>query len=96
MEVNFGDSGRSLGTRTLGKKIRLEIENSLENGDFVTFNFEGVSLISHSFADECFAKLIEIVELDDLKKKSTFINANELVKKTIAFTIRERVKLLTT
>lgn len=96
MEINFGHIGNSLGTRVLGKEIRLEIEESLKNGEFVTFNFEGVKLISHSFADECFAKLIEVVELSELKKKSTFKNANDLVKKTIAFTIKERAQQLVT
>lgn len=94
MEINFGHIGNSLGTRVLGKKIRLEIEESLRNGEFVTFNFEGVKLISHSFSDECFAKLIEVIELEHLKKKSTFKNANDLVKKTIAFTIKERLQQL--
>lgn len=90
VEINFGHIGNSLGTRVLGKKIRLEIENALKNDEFITFNFEGVKLISHSFSDECFAKLIEVIELEDLKKKSTFKNANDLVKKTVAFTIKER------
>ena len=96
VEIKFGHIGTSLGTRVLGKKLRLEIEQSLNSGKFVTFNFEGVKLISHSFADECFAKLIENMELQDLKQKSTFINTNDLIKKTVAFTIRERAEKLVT
>ncbi|WP_283643285.1 STAS-like domain-containing protein [Croceibacter atlanticus] len=94
MEINFGHIGNSLGTRVLGKKIRLDIEKALLNEEFITFNFDGVKLISHSFADECFAKLIEIIDLEDLKKMSTFKNANGLVKKTIAFTIKDRLQEL--
>ena len=94
MEIKFGHIGNSLGTRVLGKKLRLEIEQSLKSEEFVTFNFEGVKLISHSFADECFAKLIEVIELNDLKRKSTFINTNDIIKKTVAFTIKERAMQL--
>lgn len=94
MEINFGHIGNSLGTRVLGKEIRLKIEDSLKSEQFVTFNFEGVKLISHSFADECFAKLLEVVELEELKMKSTFINTNDIIKKTVAFTIKERAMKL--
>ncbi|AOW22046.1 STAS-like domain-containing protein [Urechidicola croceus] len=96
MEIKFGHIGNSLGTRVLGKKFRLDIENALKNDEFVTFNFEGVRMISHSFSDECFAKLIEVVELKDLKKNSTFVNTNDIIKKTVSFTLKERMTKLYT
>lgn len=94
MEINFAHIGDSLGTRVLGEKIRLEIEQSLKSDNFVTFNFQNVKLISHSFADECFGKLLISWSLDDLKIKTTFIGANPIIKKTIAFTLEERANLL--
>lgn len=90
MQINFGHINSSLGTRVLGQKMRLEIEESLNNGVFVIFNFEGVNTISHSFADECFGKLLLSWSIDDLKAKSTFQNTNPLIKKTVAFTLKER------
>lgn len=94
MEIKFGHIGSSLGTRVLGQKLRLEIEESLRNGDFITFDFKGVNMVSHSFADECFGKLLLTLELTELKTKSTFTNTNELVKKAVAFTLKERAKQL--
>lgn len=91
MKIHFGHINNSLGTRVLGEKTRLEIEASLRNGDFVTFDFDGVDLISHSFADECFGKLLLTWNLEEIQKLSTFKNTNDLVKKTIAFVIKERV-----
>ncbi len=90
MEIHFGEINNSLGTRVLGQKLRTKIEQSLSNGDFVIFNFEGVNSVSHSFADECFGKLLISWNLEDLKSKSTFRNTNDLIKKTVAFTLKER------
>lgn len=91
MEINFGEIGTSLGTRFLGLDIRNKIEMSLRKNDFVTFDFSNVQFISHSFADECFGKLLIEWNLEELKKKSTFKNTNQLIKRTIAFTLKERL-----
>ena len=90
MLLKFSDIGNSLGTRVVAQKIRLDIENSLGNNDFVTFDFSNVNSISHSFADECFGKLLLSWGISELKSKTTFTNANDLIKQTIAFTLKER------
>lgn len=94
MELIFNTSGNALGTRFLGRNIRVQIENSIKNGETVVFNFEGVNIISHSFADECFGKLLLNLELQDLKSKTTFKNTNETIKKMISFTLSERISNL--
>lgn len=91
MTINFKNIGTSLGTRFLGQKFRMGIEEALSKNEFVVFDFDGVDFISHSFADECFGKLLLEIKLSDLKQKTTFKNANELIKKTIAFTLKERL-----
>lgn len=91
MEIVFGHIGMSLGTRVLGQKLRLDIEAALTEGKKVKFNFEGVNLVSHSFADECFGKLLLNRKLEELQEVTTFVNANEIVKKIIAFTLKERL-----
>lgn len=96
MLFKFNNIGSSLGTRVVAEKVRLEIEDSLRNGAFVTFDFTDVTSISHSFADECFGKLLINWDLNELKSKSTFTNANDLIKKTIAFTLKERAAQLVT
>lgn len=94
MEINFEHIGSSLGTRVLAKNVRLEIEKSLKSGSFVTFNFNNVRLVSHSFADECFGKLLMTWSIADLKANTTFVGANSVIKKTIAFTLEERANNL--
>ena len=90
MVIQFGDINNSLGTRSLGSKLRLEIEENLKKGEFVFFDFSNVNVISHSFADECFGKLLLKWEIEELKKITTFINVNPIIKKIISFTLKER------
>ncbi len=90
MTIKFGEIGNTLGTRFLGQKIRHQIEHSLNSGVSVAFDFKGVEVISHSFADECFGKLLLKRELNSLKKTSTFKNTNTFIEKTILLTFRER------
>ena len=89
--IHFSHLGDSLGTRFLGKALRLTFENSIHEGENVVFDFSDVKTISHSFADECFGKLLLRWDLAELKSKTTFTNANEQVKKMIAFTWSERL-----
>ena len=92
MTIHFSNIGESIGTRVLGKQIRDEIEEALTKAIFVTFDFKDVNVISHSFADECFGKLLNKWTLQELKTKTTFKNANGFIKKTIAFTLNERIR----
>lgn len=91
MTINFKNTGNNLATRFLGQEFRMDIELALSKNEFVVFDFEGVVFISHNFADECFGKLLLTIKLSELKQKTTFQNANELIKKTIAFTLKERL-----
>ncbi|WP_194775023.1 STAS-like domain-containing protein [Pararhodonellum marinum] len=96
MTINFSHIGTHLGTRVLGESIRKDIEIALEQNQLVTFDFSGIDFISHSFADECFAKLLISMKIEELKKKTTFKDANKLVKRTIAFALKERMLQLET
>ncbi len=96
MRLKFSEIGTSLGTRTLGRKIRLQIENSINANKRVVFDFKNVELVSHAFADECFGKLIENADIQKVKSLTTFKNTNEPVKRVITFSINERVNSLNT
>jgi hypothetical protein len=96
MKINFSSLGTHLGTRFLGETMRKDIELALKEKEFVTFDFSGVEFISHSFADECFGKLLLSMKIDELKRKTTFKDANTLVKRTIAFALKERLLQLET
>lgn len=90
--IAFKEFSKNLGTRVLGQEIRRQIESIIEVNGFVVFDFEGVDFVSHSFSDECFGKLLLNLSFQELKSKSTFINASDLVKKTIALAINDRLK----
>ena len=94
MVIQFGNINDSLGTRSLGNKLRLEIEENLKKGEFISFDFSNVNVISHSFADECFGKLLLKWEIEELKKTTTFTNINPIIKKIISFTLKERQQQL--
>lgn len=94
MNIQLGNINKSLGTRSLGSRLRMEIEETLKKGEFVCFDFSNVDFISHSFADECFGKLLLTWDIGELKKVTTFMNANPLVKSIISFTFKERQQML--
>lgn len=85
--IKFSDFGEDLGTRDLARSIRHEIEKKISQNVFVTFDFEGVNVISNSFADECFTKLFNVFEETKIKKNSHFKDVNPFVKIVITSAI---------
>ena len=94
MKIAFSHIGKSLGTRFLANKIRMQVETGMANKQFVTFDLTGVESMSHSFADECFGKLLLTHDLNSIKSNSTFIGAKKEVEQVILFTIKERFNKL--
>lgn len=91
MKLQMVNFGIVLGSRRLGAEVREEIEKTLNHGDTVIIDLEGVSTVSNSFADECFAKLLMVMEFNDLKKRTSFVNAVPFVQSTIKVAIKERL-----
>lgn len=92
----FNTYGRELATRILGKKVREVIlplinETSAEK---LVLDFEGVNIVTNSFADECLAKLIYEMPFETLKSKTTFRNLNDTARKYIAFAFQRRLKVV--
>jgi hypothetical protein len=94
MVISFKSFGSSLGTREMGGEIRRGLLENIKSHDLLVFDLEGVEVVSNSFADECFAKLLLDFELADLKKKTTFKNASPFVQKAISFAFNERLNQL--
>lgn len=91
----FVTIGENLGTRMLGEKARkmlLPIIQSNEN-EKVVLDFEGVDVVSNSFADECLAKLLFVMPLEELKKRTTFKGLNDFARKNIAVAFKRRMML---
>lgn len=81
--IQFSDIGTSLGTRDLGAKIRVSIQQEIERNDKVFLDFQNVEVITNSFANECFGKLREAVTTEIFKSKVAFINTNDFIQRVI-------------
>ena len=89
---HFRDFGEYLGTRQLGEKVRKQLWPLLQGDKKVCLDFEGVDVVSNSFADECIAKLLLSMSLDELKQRTTFNGINDFARKNIALALKRRVQ----
>lgn len=87
----FKNIGEYLGTRMLGAKAREKLLPMIESGERVVLDFNGVRVVSNSFADECLAKLLRLYTLDELKERTTFKGLDDLSRKNIAIAFRRRM-----
>ena len=92
MHILFSHQGKHLSTRMEGVSFRREIEQAIERGEKVELDFDGVEIVSNSFADECFAKLTLIFDLFRIKEHTTFLNASPFIKAVIANSFKERLQ----
>lgn len=81
--IQFSEIGTSLGTRDLGAKIRLSIQEEIEKNDKVFLDFQDVNVITNSFANECFGKLRQAISTETFKSKIAFINTNDFIQRVI-------------
>lgn len=92
MVLQFSKYGKSLGSRVLGSEIRSKVEESLRSKKQVTFDFKGVGVVSNSFADECFAKILLKFNINEIQKNTKFINVNEFVGAVISSALQQRLR----
>lgn len=87
----FVTIGENLGTRMLGEKARNILLPIIQENDKTVLDFDGVSVVSNSFADECLAKLLLFMPLDELKKRTTFRGLDDFARKNIAVAFKRRL-----
>lgn len=92
MNIQFKNIGIHLGTRVHGAEIRSQIVEAMKQSDKIVFDFSDVETVSNSFADECFAKLTLFFSLDEVKGKTTFVNASPFIKAVIANSFKARLQ----
>lgn len=90
----FVTINENLGTRQLGEKVRARLLELIRENDKVILDFSGVNVVSNSFADECLAKLLFTMPLDELKQRTTFRGLNEFARKNIAVAFRRRLNAM--
>ena len=90
----FVTINENLGTRQLGEKVRFQLLDLMQENDKVVLDFSGVNVVSNPFADECLAKLLLIMPLEELKQRTTFRGLNEVARKNIAIAFRRRLNAM--
>ena len=91
---SFREYGENLGTRPLGKRVREQLMPLLEQDERVVLDFTGVNVVSNSFADECIAKLLLEMPLDELKSHTTFRGLNPLAERSVLVALQRRYSVI--
>jgi len=93
VKIRFSEFGSTLGTRHLGRIVKLELDR-LFNGseEKLEFDFLDVTLVTNSFADEVFGKKVAEVGLNEFKQRTTFTNLTPFIGMCIKKAIENRVK----
>jgi hypothetical protein len=87
----------AFGSREAGRAARTKIENLMDRGrNSIQFDFEGVHLISSSFADEVFGKLFTTLGPISFGHLCRFVNLDDTVKKLVDRAISQRMGQATT
>ena len=60
----------------------------------VVLDFTGVNVVTNSFADECLAKLLLEMPLEELKKRTTFKGLNPLAEKSVLVALQRRYSVI--
>lgn len=94
VEFKFIEYGTDFGTRDMGMKLRKKLLTLIKESDKVVLDFTGVNVVSNSFADECIAKLLLEMPLDELKRRTTFRGLNPLAERSVLVALQRRYKVL--
>ena len=84
---------KSFGTRPAGTPIKTRLNNlyKMSNGNKVFIDFDGIPLISSSFADEAFGKLFAEIGPLGFMQSFEFINISQTVRQLIDKAIAQRI-----
>ena len=94
IRIEFSHIGKQLSTRVAGAAMRKQIIQGIEKKEMIVFDFSGVEIVSNSFADECFAKLMIHFDLPVVKEHTTFQNATPFIKAVIVNSFKERLQAI--
>ena len=94
VEFKFIEYGTDFGTRDMGQKLREKLLALINGEEKVVLDFTGVNVVSNSFADECIAKLLLDIPLDELKRRTTFRGLNPLAERSVLVALQRRYKVL--
>lgn len=87
---NLAQFGHDLGTRQLGGEIRDKLTRTLGH-PWVLVDCAGVEMVTHSFADEVFGKLIKEIGPHTFQETIRFANVAPQIAPIIRFVLKERL-----
>lgn len=92
--IKLSEFGTTLGSRDLGEKVREYILKQLdEHDEIISLSFEQITMISSSFADECFGKLIINTGVEKFKKSFKITKLNDkFLKLIINRSVNQRIR----
>lgn len=93
-EFYFSQFGTDFGTREMGARIREQLRPMFTQDSCITLDFTGVNVVSNSFADECIAKLLLDIPLEELKQHISFRGLNSMAERSILVALQRRQKVL--
>jgi hypothetical protein len=90
MKIMMRKYGGALATRASGRTAYADVMRNSDNlSEHVVFDFEGVSVVTNSFADEVFGRIAYEVGLTRMREATTFRN----VSATWAAVIRHAIDM---
>jgi anti-sigma regulatory factor (Ser/Thr protein kinase) len=89
------DHVSSLGSRESGRRVSTLLNNVLNMADStrVEIDFKDISIISSSFADECFGRLIASVGPSEFFSRISFVNTDSSVRAIIDRSVLQRLRV---
>lgn len=89
------DESTSFGSRVSGKPVRLKLDNLLKMSvdRMVSVDFEGVPILSSSFADEVFGKMFLSIGPIKFLRRVKLVNMRETVEGLVNKAIEQRMKV---
>ena len=90
----FIDFGVDLGTRQMGQAAHAKLLPLVQGEEKVVLDFSGVDVVTNSFADDCIAKLLLQMPLEELKKRTTFKGLNPMASKSILGALQRRQSVI--
>jgi hypothetical protein len=88
----LGDKSSGTGTRQSGEKLRNEILNiSREASGIIVLNFDGIAVVSSSFADEFVGKLVAHFGFTGFVRRFRLVHMNNAVEGIVNRSVSQRM-----
>lgn len=94
VDFKFVEYGTDFGTRAMGEELRNKLLPLINGDERVVLDFTGVNVVTNSFADECIAKLLLEMPLDELKKRTTFKGLNPIAERSVLVALQRRYRYM--